>query len=1015
VAARDAPDGGENLPSRKLGSRRLRRLAIAAGALVAVAVLVRAFLPWAVRSQLESRTGEAVAGRLEVGDVDLWVARGAIALHDVRFQADGAPSNDPPTLSLRRLYLDVSWLELWHRTLRVEDLELDDPEVRADRLSDGAIFVPLAREPASPPPAPETPPPAAEPPPPAPGPPWNVAVDTAVLRGGRLRLVDHLSDPPETAELALDGVRADGFRLIADATGKPGRATVEARFGDGVLRVETGIESRGAGFAIAGTIAAEHVPLDRLNLHVPQLGWSSLTGRLDAHIDARVEPGAQPALSGDVALHDFETRVPGLDAPALAWRKLDVAIAGVDLQRRDATVRRLALDGARVFVRPRAPAPLPVLAFVSAPAPRPAADAAPVEAPEARSVPAGAPSTAWTWKLEEVALSDASVTVDLPPAPMELAVTSAEVRGVASTGGDVTAKLDAAVEGGRVQLSGTFRREPLAGTAEIHATGLPLAALAVRAGELPVHVAGGTLAGDLKVALLDPAAGGDAHMTGTLSISDLALARVPDDKDFSAAWKSLELGVRDLTVPAVWMRPARDGEARPPIRLDLDRFRLVAPSVRLTRADEGLLLPGAVAPAAQPPSANPAATPAPPTPPSPAAGTAPGSAQGGPVAVHVAELELSRGDLTVVDRTVKPFVRTNLAAMELRGRDLRWPEQTFATFSFASRVAGAAPVDVRAKRSGDAIEVDVDARSLALPQFNPYLASLGTYTITSGAASLRSHVRWARGRYESSNDVALDDLELAGAEGDTIFADRFGVPLTLALSLLRDLSGRIALTVPVAGGRTAGAQIDLTSVIGQALGKAILGAITSPLKLLGAVLVSDGKVSGFTPEPIPFEAGRAEIAADGWWRVEQTANGLAAVPALHLTMRGSAGAADRRALQEAALLAELREEKGFLDTLRGLPKRGQDAAIRDWLAARAAGRPAPDLDEGDRAALEERLAARPVGDGELAALASARAERLRALLADQYGVGGDRIAVAPPQDLSDASPPAVVVGVGGLR
>src|SRR5207249_4091374 len=191
----------------------------------------------------------------------------------------------------------------------------------------------------------------------------------------------------------------------------------------------------------------------------------------------------------------------------------------------------------------------------------------------------------------------------------------------------------------------------------------------------------------------------------------------------------------------------------------------------------------------------------------------------------------------------------------------------------------------------------------------------------------------------------------------------FGVPLTLALGLMRDVHGVIALTIPVSGDRRGGARLDVGAVIAEALRHAIVNALASPLRLLGAVVAGDDKVDA-TPQPIGFAPGRPEVDAEARTRVEQLGTVLGSAPALRLELRGSAGGPDVRALQEAAILADLAADRGALGTLRNLASRGTRNAIRDVLAARASGKSA-ELSPELQKTLDEWAAERTVSDGDL--------------------------------------------------
>src|SRR5690606_57631 len=179
-----------------------------------------------------------------------------------------APSREPagvaPRVAFARLYVDLAWRPLLSRVVRIEEVTLDGPEVDVERLRDGSVVVPELR------PAPADAPP--EPPPAEPeadaGPPWNVIVDRARLRDGRPELLDRVPEPAQQVTLSLDGIELNGFHLRAeDENQAPGVGTIEARFGDGTVKLETDLANRGDGFAVTTTATLDNLPLDRLQMH----------------------------------------------------------------------------------------------------------------------------------------------------------------------------------------------------------------------------------------------------------------------------------------------------------------------------------------------------------------------------------------------------------------------------------------------------------------------------------------------------------------------------------------------------------------------------------------------------------------------------------------------------------------------------------------------------------------------------------------------------------------------------
>ncbi|HUE30844.1 MAG TPA: DUF748 domain-containing protein [Verrucomicrobiae bacterium] len=944
--------------------------------LLGLAVAVRVALPTVLRRVIVSQANAAIAGRLEVGDVDLWLVLGGAGLTDVALRAEGAAPADPPLVAFHRLYVQVGWFSLLRRTLRVKDFALDGLALNADRLQSGALVLPKLREG---PPKPE-PKPEAKPAPP--GKPWNIVIDRAALRDGHLRLRDYVVEPPEPVELVLAALELKGFTFQYGPGSEPGHGVVEARFADGTVRVETTVATRSDGFAVDARVEVTNLPLDRTQVHVPALGWSGFRGRLDAALTAHVEPGANPVLGGTLALRDLAVEVPGGEEPALAWRRLDLDVETLDAAARHARVRRVALDGAAVLVRPREKPPLPLLAG------HPSGTASPPPAPPAEGTPPGAP---WTWSVTKLEVSDTLAKVFLEPPPLEIRIVKATVTDLSSAAGSTAAVALEVREGdGTIALDGTIGLDPLAAHLTARLDRLALGRLVAATGAAPVLLPGGALGGQLTIAAEHPA----LVVSGQLALADLQVAP-REGQDFSLAWKQLDLGIREIRVPGVL--PGEPVAPTEPLRIDLERLRLSNPSVALTRTSEGIVLPAAGAPAA-------AATP----PPSAAPSPPPADASGRPLALTLANLDLDGGQISVLDRTTKPFYQGRVAAIRLAAHGLGYPENVFDDFALSLRAPGNAPLSIKGTRSGGRIRLDASGDRIPLTQFNPYVTASG-YSIARGAASFGSRARWETDRYDSETTLRLASLDVAGAQGDSLFAQHFGVPLTLALGLMRDVHGVIALTIPVSGDRRSGAQVGVGAVIAEALRHAIVNALASPLRLIGAVAGGGDKVDA-TPEPIACAPGKPEVTAEARTRVEQLGTVLGGAPALRLELTGSAGGPDVRALQEAAILAELSADKGALGTLRNLASRGTRSAIREALAARASGK-SGELPPELAKTLDDWAAQRTISDGALHALAAARAARLQSLLVQDYGIPADRLALGEPAVDREAGRPAVAIAL----
>jgi uncharacterized protein involved in outer membrane biogenesis len=994
-----------------------------------------------------------------------------VSLHASERTGDGSNTPDtrqgqvPPIFTAERLYAQISWLSLVTRTLRVEELELEAFTVHLERLPDGLVL-PQPRPGEAPP---ETAPPS-EPAGETPS-GWSFAADSVRLRDGRITLRDHTTvDPPQQIDLALRDVSAELLTLSGDAArGEPGRLALRAAIGDGTLGIDALLETRASGPAVTTTLEVASLSIQSARPYVADLGWSDLAGRLDAKLVHTFEADGAHRVTGAASLSDVAVSVPSLGTPVLAWRALRVELHAIDLVKQDAAIARVALDGLRLPVDPAAAPPLPVLtpragAAASprgvAAGPRAAeldAAAAPgttVAPPSATSIaresletlptadalapraePPGAdsaPERPWTWSVGEIDVTDASVAL-LGSGDLVSLGLGAQIRevssdlakpwpiGVTLTHGAGAASLDGSVALAPLRFDATlavdrFELQRLLGRSAPWLS--PGAASAVSA------VRSATLRADLVLRLASPAQ--DAQETGNSAdageVADLRVAGVvglagldiahrvaPDAPDaFAAGWQDLEIVLREVRVP----RAAGPSDpSAPPITVDVERIVLSTPSARVTRTERGLVLPGATpsdsASASESLYAAEPSTDAAERDASSgidAANTAGAPARG--VAVTVGEVRIESARAEISDTSVVPPFRSTLDRLDVRASALRWPEPAADRVEVDLAGLGGATLAARGSVNARDSKIAVRLDTLPLAQLSGYLASTG-YALTSGSLSIRTEAVLAAAAFDVSNDLVVAELGIGGADGAAAFQQTFGIPLSLALALLTDIDGKLTLSVPLAGDRT-GTRVGLTSVVAQALRKSLVGALTSPLKLVGAV-VRDGKVETLAPAPIAFVPGTASVAPAGEARIQELATLLRTAPGVSVTLGGQLSADDARALRVQAVLADLRELAARVPLDPGDVR----AIVRGYLEARQTAAPPPPLAQEAAAWLEERVAAAFVASDALDGLATSRAVAVRDRLAGAEGVVAERITVGAAT--RDAPASGVAVSVAATR
>jgi len=974
--------------------RRRRRWVIAA----VVVLVLRAALPLVLRHVLASQATKALHTRVDIGDVDLSLLRGGVALKDVAVYASTAPATteggapaEPPLIAWKRFAVGIRYLPLFRKAVRLREVALDGPHVALDRLADGSLNLQtlLAPSPSAPPATPQPAEPATR------GGTWTIGIDRFVLSGGGVHFRDLKITGSEPLGLAIPAIELADVSFQPGVYGGPGRAHVEFRSEGGVVRANARVALLEHGLMLEADLKARKLPLHRARVYIPGVGWSDLQGEIDAALAYRLRTDERNDVRGLVRVRDLVVHTPGLEQPALAWKRLAVWLEPLDLEARRATIGAVELAGLSVVVDPKSSQVLPLLGGTAAAAPAEAAPPPPAAAAESKSAP-------WRWLVRRLQLHEGQVQVLESENPLAVGVTLAarDLAGDATEPGHVD--LDLGVGSGTLHLAGALRVAPPAfgGTLAIEHLALP--ELVAMAAVMPPQVLEtATLAADLQVSAgLDPNGGaaepGAARVRGRIGLESVRVVGT-DPKTFAAGWKVLDVPIDDVLVPAV-LPGALAAPAPAPVTVALGAVRLEEPYVQLTRTADGIVLP----------LLAPATAPAPPAPPPPAA-----PAPARTVAATVGSFVLARGWVGVVDRTVKPFFATQLNPLDIDARDIRSQGPTIGRFKLSAVGAQQGKLEVSGSLDTGGGALEVKGSRLALQPFNPYVTSFSPYSLAKGTLTVTSNVKLAAGRYDTSTDVALHDLALQGAAGDSLFLQQFGIPLTTALALLRDLNGDIKLAIPVTVDQS-GTQIALGPIVLGALKRALLGAITSPLKLLGAVVSAGDQVGSLEPAPLPAMVGRADFAPEALEPLGQLADLVASRPGIGLELTGEAGAADARWLREQVLRAKL-AAPGLVGSIASLPERAARKRVLEALTARAAGQPG-EVSAEDAKRLDGWLTdVPPPPPAELAGLASARAERAVTVLRDEHGVDASRLTVGESHVEASGGKAGVRVGLGAVQ
>src|SRR6266446_834156 len=774
-------------------------------------------------------------------------------------------------------------------------------------------------------------------------------VRALVLDGARLRLratpagwqLPLPAGPPEEAgaPAAAPSVRLDWAAVPQARVRLEPRAGVRSSLRLRQLELTGGLDPDGAqvalwtrgrldrgSIAFAGRVrlrlAAAGLDLARVLRLAEDTPVGDLRGRIDLRAkydEAGDVTHAKRRITGSASGRDVALRAHGV--PGLWLRHVGLSRFDVDLDRRSVALGQLRLPGPEVWVlRTGSGLNIPGLA---------AGVASPPNGP------------GWTVTLDRADLADGTVHhlgAESGEQSFDVMLEQAHAGPLGAPEAAVPFSLAAVLAtGGRVAMTGEVVRAPAATRlhAELVAVALPpLAALA----RSPLRLESGNASGALDVVF----GAGGVEASGTLVVADVkTISPDPVRPEDVLAWKEARLALRRA-------RSAPPSAAFEKVEVDW-------PYVLVDRSAGGIFPFSLAAPAA------------------------PAPAEGTPLpTVSIDALRVLGARIDFRDATLTPPYWRALANLGLEARAVEAPAVRVAELRAGGLVDELSPLSVEGT-IGARTHLVAQVERLALPPFNAYLEGASPYTVSSGAVSGKSEITLERSELEVNNQVVLSRLGLSGEPGEDFVKRQLGIPLTLALALMKDYRGDIALALPF-GGNLSEPSFSMRTLMLQGIVRAVRGAVLSPLNALGRVLLRDGRIERIDLDAIPFKPGAREPDGAGRARIAQVAHVLGSHPDLAIRLHGLVGGADAEHLRDEATLADGRASE----------------PLRAFLRARLAGSFVLPLGDTQRARLVALRAGLPWPGAALHDLAVDRGAVVAAALILEHRLDAGRVSVDTP-------------------
>lgn len=377
--------------------------------------------------------------------------------------------------------------------------------------------------------------------------------------------------------------------------------------------------------------------------------------------------------------------------------------------------------------------------------------------------------------------------------------------------------------------------------------------------------------------------------------------------------------------------------------------------------------------------------------------------------VQITHASILGGQLYFEDHAVVPSQTIYWQDIRVDLNGVGYPFARPTAFTLHAFNMDGAPIEVNGstKQQGQQLVTQVEGTidRLTISRFNVYLAPQLGYRVRQGSVSVKWKLMMPGDLLHADAAVTLHDFGLGGKESTSGLEEQVGLPMHLIVALLKDLNGNINLQLPVEG-RLNEPGFRLGGTVWRAIRDVLVGAVTSPLKLLGALFRKENSLKDFVLNPIGFEPGTSHPDAAGIEQLARLKLFLSQRPEVGLRLSGSTGEADALMRQDQLILARLQAQ-------------AQDSAASETPAAGEQGRTAEDLlVEEIRTFLAHRLkpttnaAPPPLSDQgaaflaqlrkdtsvtpqELQQLAQARVETVIAALTEGATVSAKRLHVSP--------------------
>ncbi|GEM_PF-5878496 len=380
--------------------------------------------------------------------------------------------------------------------------------------------------------------------------------------------------------------------------------------------------------------------------------------------------------------------------------------------------------------------------------------------------------------------------------------------------------------------------------------------------------------------------------------------------------------------------------------------------------------------------------------------------------IKIKNITLQAGDINFSDYRTQPGFTADMKKIAGSLTSLSSREQSKAILHLQGLYGQSSPLEIVGRLNplskNKFADIDISFKDIELTNFTPYSSKYLGYKIEKGKLNLNLKYLIKGNHLTSDNKIKFDNFTL----GDRVKNDTAtSLPVSLAISLLKDRKGQINLDLPVTG-KLNDPNFKISSIVFKMISNLIIKVVTSPFSIIGSMF-GGGKELAF----VDFKYGDTKISALNYKKIDKLIEILRDKPSVKLEIRGFYDKVkDYEALKMKKFYDLIKAEKlkkmlasgSNVTTLKQIKLNIQDMNPLIDLAYARAKFPKPRDNKGyeKQINLKEKkkllITSIHIGKNDLNRLAMKRSENIKAYLILKGKISKERIFLLEPEASGDS-------------